>query len=55
MPGIIEFPKLVQDALDQFGDLFANCRQGKRDVNSRVARAPVAGNHARPEDADGVA
>ena len=24
MPGIIEFPKLVQDALAQFGDLFAN-------------------------------
>jgi hypothetical protein len=24
MPGIIEFPKLVQDALDQYGDLFAN-------------------------------
>ena len=24
MPGIVEYPKLVQDALDQFGDLFAN-------------------------------
>jgi hypothetical protein len=24
MPGIIEFPQVVQDALDQFGDLFAN-------------------------------
>jgi hypothetical protein len=24
MPGIVEFPKLVQDALAQFGDLFAN-------------------------------
>jgi DDE superfamily endonuclease len=24
MPGIIEFPTLVQDALDQYGDLFAN-------------------------------
>src|SRR5450432_3083615 len=24
MPGIIEFPKLVQDALAQFSDLFAN-------------------------------
>src|ERR1700712_1122018 len=24
MPGIIEFPKLVQDALAQYGDLFAN-------------------------------
>ena len=24
MPGIIEFPKVVQDALDQYGDLFAN-------------------------------
>ncbi len=24
MPGIIEFPKLVQDALGQYGDLFAN-------------------------------
>jgi hypothetical protein len=24
MPGIIEFPKLVQDALTQYGDLFAN-------------------------------
>src|SRR3978361_551681 len=23
-PGIIEFPKLVQDALAQYGDLFAN-------------------------------
>ena len=22
MPGIIEFPKVVQDALDQYGDLF---------------------------------
>src|ERR1700712_3906112 len=24
MPGIIEFPKLVQDALAQYGDLFAD-------------------------------
>jgi hypothetical protein len=24
MPGIIEFPKLIQDALTQYGDLFAN-------------------------------
>jgi hypothetical protein len=24
MPGIIEFPQVVQDALTQFGDLFAN-------------------------------
>src|SRR5688500_19252222 len=24
MPGIIEFPKLIQDALAQYGDLFAN-------------------------------
>jgi len=24
MPGIIEFPRLVQDALAQYGDLFAN-------------------------------
>src|SRR3954466_619330 len=24
MPGIVEFPKLVQDALAQYGDLFAN-------------------------------
>lgn len=24
MPGIIEFPKVVQDALTQYGDLFAN-------------------------------
>ena len=24
MPGIIEFPTLVQDALAQYGDLFAN-------------------------------
>ena len=24
MPGIIEFPKLVQEALAQYGDLFAN-------------------------------
>jgi DDE superfamily endonuclease len=24
MPGIIEFPQVVQDALDQFGDLFGN-------------------------------
>ena len=24
MPGIIEFPKVVQDAVDQYGDLFAN-------------------------------
>ena len=24
MPGIVEFPKVVQDALTQFGDLFAN-------------------------------
>ena len=24
MPGIVEFPKLVQDALDQYGDLFDN-------------------------------
>src|SRR5947199_5637899 len=24
MPGIIEFPKLVQDALAQYADLFAN-------------------------------
>ena len=24
MPGIIEFPKVVQDALSQFGDLFRN-------------------------------
>ena len=24
MPGLIEFPKLVQDALAQYGDLFAN-------------------------------
>ena len=24
MPGIIEFPKVVQDALAQYGDLFAN-------------------------------
>src|SRR3954464_997227 len=24
MPGIIEFPKLVKDALDQYGDLFSN-------------------------------
>ena len=24
MPGIIEFPTVVQDALDQYGDLFAN-------------------------------
>src|SRR4051812_41125146 len=24
MPGIIEFPQVVQDALAQFGDLFAN-------------------------------
>ena len=24
MPGIIEFPKVVQDASDQYGDLFAN-------------------------------
>src|ERR1700712_888971 len=24
MPGIIEFPKLVQDALTRYGDLFAN-------------------------------
>src|SRR5215217_6784972 len=24
MPGIIEFPKLVQDALARYGDLFAN-------------------------------
>src|SRR5512133_2466637 len=24
MPGIIEFPKLVHDALAQYGDLFAN-------------------------------
>lgn len=24
MPGIIEFPKLVQDALAHYGDLFAN-------------------------------
>ncbi len=29
MPGIIEFPKVVQDALDQYGDLFANqCQRG---------------------------
>ena len=28
MPGIIEFPKLVQDALARYGDLFANeCRR----------------------------
>ena len=27
MPGIIEFPKVVQDALDQYGDLFANQSQ----------------------------
>ena len=24
MPGIVEFPKLVQDALGQYADLFAN-------------------------------
>ena len=24
MPGIVEFPTLVQDALAQFGDIFAN-------------------------------
>ena len=24
MPGIVEFPKLVQDALDLYGDLFVN-------------------------------
>src|SRR5215210_3239249 len=24
MPGIVEFPKLVRDALAQYGDLFAN-------------------------------
>src|ERR1700720_2209744 len=24
MPGIVEFPQLVQDALAQYGDLFAN-------------------------------
>jgi hypothetical protein len=24
MPGIIEFPQVVQEALKQFGDLFAN-------------------------------
>ena len=24
MPGIVEFPKLVQDALARYGDLFAN-------------------------------
>src|SRR5512132_4172938 len=24
MPGIVEFPKLVQDALSQYGDLFGN-------------------------------
>src|SRR3954447_24140452 len=24
MPGIVEFPRLVQDALAQYGDLFAN-------------------------------
>jgi hypothetical protein len=24
MPGIIEFPQVVQDAVAQFGDLFAN-------------------------------
>ena len=24
MPGIIEFPKVVQDTLDQYGDLLAN-------------------------------
>ena len=29
MPGIIEFPKVVQDALDQYGDLFANGRDPK--------------------------
>jgi len=27
MPGIVEFPKLVQDALDHYGDLFDNERQ----------------------------
>lgn len=27
MPGIVEFPKLVQEALDQYGDLFDNERQ----------------------------
>jgi hypothetical protein len=30
MPGIVEFPKLVQDALAQFGDLFANECQGSK-------------------------
>ena len=24
MPGIVEFPKVVQDALDHYGDLFGN-------------------------------
>ena len=24
MPGIIEFPQVVRDAMEQFGDLFAN-------------------------------
>src|SRR3954452_22508349 len=27
MPGIVEFPKLVQDALEHYGDLFANDAQ----------------------------
>ena len=30
MPGIIEFPKVVQDALDQYGDLFANQCHNRR-------------------------
>src|SRR3989304_2863880 len=29
MPGIIEFPQVVRDAMDQFGDLFANEPQRK--------------------------
>ena len=41
MPGIIEFPKVVQDALDQYGDLFANQCQ-RRHLAEYLTRLFVA-------------
>ena len=41
MPGIIEFPKVVQDALDQYGDLFANQCQ-RRHLGEYLTRLFVA-------------
>ena len=58
MPGIIEFPQVVQDAVKQFGDLFANdALFGQRIALCFIGQpdpAPLTGPFIRVEALDAV-